>query len=281
MRQVLELGVFHADPHPGNIIIIPPDKIGLVDFGMAGQLDRHRNISFLMLLAAGKNRHMDLMIDILTDMNAVNPETNFDLLKRDMAILLDKYRALPLKHISFQMIFNEIATLARNHKVFLPRDFVLVFKSLVVISGTAMQLDPTLNPTEVIEEKVREAFGKLFDRQNISRELTMGMWHSGLLLKELPEHLRDFSRKLLRGQIKTQMDIPQMDNLIRELDHSSNRLSFSMIIAAIIIGSSMIFNTQVGPKWGGVPLLGLTGYIVAGIMGLWLVVAILRSGKLS
>jgi ubiquinone biosynthesis protein len=72
-----------------------------------------------------------------------------------------------------------------------------------------------------------------------------------------------------------------MDNLIRELDRSSNRLSFALIVAAIIIGSSLVFNLGIGPKWSGIPLLGLTGYLVAGIMGLWLAVAIIRSGKLS
>jgi ubiquinone biosynthesis protein len=281
MRQVLELGVFHADPHPGNFLIIPPNRVGIVDFGMAGQLDPHRNSAFILLLTAAHYRYMDIAMDILTDMNAISSDTDVELLKRDLASLLDKWKSLPLKHLNLHTVFNEIAALAREHHVILPRDFVLIGKSLVVIGGTAFLLDPSLNPTEVIAEKVRVALGKLFGREYVTREATLALWHGGLLLKELPQHFRDFSRKLLRGQLKVQLDVIQMDNLIRELDRSSNRLSFALIVAAIIIGSSLIFNLQIGPKWSGIPLLGLTGYLVAGIMGLWLAVAIIRSGKLS
>jgi ubiquinone biosynthesis protein len=281
MRQVLELGVFHADPHPGNFLILPPDRIGIVDFGMAGQLDSHRNASFVMLLTAAHYRYMDIVIDILTEMDAISPDTEVELLKRDLASLLDKWKSLPLKHLNLHTVFNEIAALAREHKVILPRDFVLLGKSLVVIGGTAFLLDPSLNPTQVIGGKVHDAVTKLCGREYLTRESILALWHGGLLLKELPHHLREFSRKLLRGQLKIQFEVPQMDNLVRELDRSSNRLSFALIVAAIIIGSSLIFNLGIGPKWSGVPLLGLTGYLVAGIMGLWLAVAIIRSGKLS
>lgn len=280
MQQVLELGVFHADPHPGNLIIIPPCKLGLVDFGMAGQIDPHRRIAFLLLLTAGYYRYMDLMIDILAEMNAISPDTEPDLLKRDLAILLDKIRALPLKRLNLNMVFNEIASLAREHHVILPRDFVLMGKSMVMVGGTALMLDPNMNPTEVVSGKVREAVVHLVGTENIKRETLLSIWHGGLLLKELPYHFRQFSRKLLRGQLKIQMEVQHLDSLTQELDRSSNRISAAVIVAAIIIGSSMIFNTQVGPMWYGVPLLGLTGYLVAGIMGLWLVVGILRSGKL-
>jgi len=281
VRQVLELGVFHADPHPGNLLIIPPDRIGLVDFGMAGLLDRQRNISFLMLLTASKYRYMDMIVDILAEMNSLTSETDVNLLKRDLAILLDKIQVLPLQQMNFNMIYNEIAALAREHHVILPRDFVMVGKGLVSLGGSAMILDPKLNPAVIVTEKVRDALKKLIGRESFNRELTMAAWHGGLLLKDMPHQIREFSRKLLRGQLTIQTDIPQMDNLIRELDHSSNRLSAAIIVAAVIIGSSLIFNTNVGPHWYGFPLLGLIGYLVAGIMGLWVVLGIMRSGKLS
>jgi len=281
MRQVLELGVFHADPHPGNFIVIPPDRIGLVDFGLAGQLDRHRNTAFILFLTAGHYRYMDIVMDILCEMNALTPATDVELLKRDLGALIDKWAGLPLKHLNVHTVFNEITNLAREHQVILPRDFVLIGKSLVVIGGTAFLLDPSLNPLSVIAEKVRDALKKVFGKEYFTRETVLTAWHTGLLLKEAPHQLRDFSRKLLRGQLKFQLDVTMMDTFIREVDHASNRLSFSMIIAAIIIGSSLIFHSGIGPNRYGIPILGLTGYVVAGIMGLWLVIAIIRSGKLS
>jgi len=281
MRQVLELGVFHADPHPGNFIIIPPDRIGLVDFGMAGQLDRNRNTAFILFLTAGHYRYMDIVIDILNDFNALSPATDVELLKRDLGALLDKWSGLPLKHLNLHTVFNEITALARDHQVVLPRDFLLIGKSLVVIGGTASFLDASLNPLSIIAEKVRDALVKVFGRDYLKRETILTAWHSGLLIKEAPHQIREISRKLIRGQLRFQLEVDLMDNLIHEVDHASNRLSFAMIIAAIIIGSSLIFHSGIGPNRYGIPILGLTGYIVAGIMGLWLAIAIIRSGKLS
>ncbi len=281
MRQFLDLGLFHADPHPGNIFIIPPDKIGLVDFGMAGQLDRRRMISLIMLLTAGYYRQMDMVVDILDDMNAISPQTDTELLKRDISALLNKYQHLPLKYLNFQKVFTESTALARRHRVVLPRDLVLVGKSIVSIGGAALLLDPDLNPAEVAKPQVQSALVGLLNRNQLSREFIEAFWHSGLLIKNLPRSLRKIIRKTLRGELSVQFASDQLGQLAQELDRSSNRLSFSVIIAAIIVGSSIIFHARVGPVWHDMPILGLTGYLVAGIMGFWLVIAILRSGKLG
>jgi len=282
MRQYVDLGVFHADPHPGNLLIIPPDKVGVVDFGMAGQIDRRRCGELVILLTACHYRQMDLVIDILEGMNALTPETDAELLKRDLSALLDKYQALPLKYMNFQTVFSEITSLAREHQTVLPRDFVMVGKSLVNVGGAALALDPDLNPNEVIRPRVRQAVLKLFNRENITREFALAAWHGGLLVKDMPRQIRELSRKALRGQLKFKMEHEQMDSLLRELDRSSNRLSFALVIAAIVIGSSLIFHARLPPfLFGSLPALGLIGYLVAVAMGLLLVIAIIRSGKLS
>lgn len=281
MRQYLVLGVFNADPHPGNLFIIPPDRIGIVDFGMEGQIDKKRVAEFVMLLTACSYRQMDLAMDILVMMNAITPATDVDLLKRDLAALLDKYQVLPLKHMNFQIVFGEISDLARENEVNLPRDFVMLGKSLVNVGGVALMLDPNLNPTEVVRARVRDATVRLFGKENVTRETALALWHGGLLLKDLPRTLRELSRKALRGELRVHLEHESMERLITELDRSSNRISFAMIIAGITVGASLIFHARLGPTWYDMPILGLTGFVVAGIMGLGLVIAIIRSGKLS
>jgi ubiquinone biosynthesis protein len=281
MRQYLELGVFNADPHPGNLLIIPPDRVALIDFGMAGQIDRPRISELIFLLSACTKRQMDLAMDILISMNAIGPETDVGLLKRDLATLLDKYQTLPLKHVNFQVIFGEINALARTHQVILPKDFVMMGKSLVSVGGVALMLDSEMNAIEVIRPRIHRAILGLFGRENLARELTLAAWHGGLLLKDLPRNLRELLRKTNRGELRVQIEHTGLTNLITEMDRSSNRLSAALITVGITIGSSLIFHARVGPTWQDMPLLGLTGYLVAGIMGLWLVIAIIRSGKLS
>jgi ubiquinone biosynthesis protein len=281
IQQVLELGTFHADLHPGNMKILPPDRLGLVDFGMAGQIDPNRRIAFIMLLTAGYYRYMDMVVDILSEMDAISPETDVDMLKRDLTILLDKLQSLPLEQMNFNMVFNDIASLARENHVILPRDFVMMGKSLVMVGGTSLLLNPSMKITDVVAGKVRQALTKLIGSDNLKRETILAAWHGGLLIRDLPHQMREIGRKLIRGQLRTKLDVVQMESLTQELDRSSNRLSAAIIVGSLIIGSSTVFNTNVGPNWYGIPLLGLTGYVVAGIMGLWLVIAILRSGKLS
>ena len=149
------------------------------------------------------------------------------------------------------------------------------------IGGVTLEMDPDLDLGGVIRPRIRKLMTEQFSPQNVSRELGISAWHAAHLLRDTPRQLRELTRKTLRGQLSFRLQHDHMDFLIREVDRSSNRMSFSMILAAIIIGSSLILHAGVGPRWYNVPLLGLTGYLVAGIMGLWLVIAILRSGKLS
>ena len=279
--QYLDLKVFNADPHPGNLFILPPDKIAIVDFGMAGRLDSKRSFEFVTFLLALYYRQMDVAMDLLAEANALQGDTDVELLKRDVIIFLDKYQSLPLKFVDLQELFAEVMAITRDHHVILPRDFVLLGKSLVSVGGVSMVLDPNLNPNDVIQPKVRQTFRKMFGRENVSREAMLGLWHSGMLLKDLPRQLRQFSRKALRGELKTRVHLEPMDHLIRELDRSSNRISFALIISGVVVSSSLIFHAGVGPRAFGMPILGLTGYVMAGIMGLWLVIAIIRSGRLS
>jgi len=282
MQQYLELNVFNADPHPGNLIVIPPATIGIIDFGMAGQLDSKRCAYFIVLMTAATYRQMDLVMDLLATMNALTTATDVELLKRDLGALLDKYQALPLRYMNFQIVFNEMSALARKHHVSLPRDFVMMGKSLVNVGGAALQLDRDMNPNEVIRPRVRQALLKLFGCDNLGREALLGVWHGAMLVKDLPGMVRELSRKLLRGELKVVMGHEGLYELTRELDRSSNRISFAMVVAGIIVGSSLIVHARVGPTWfGGMPILGLTGYLVAAVMGLYLLIAIIRSGKLS
>jgi len=281
LRQYLELGLYHADPHPGNILILGPSQVGLLDFGMVGQLDRARRMQLVSLLVAVNSRELDIAVDMLAEMGALQLDTDTVVLRRDLTSLLDKYDSLPIGRIDLQKLFVEITNLARINHVKLPRDFIMVAKSLVTVGGAALDLDRNLNLGNVIRPRIRKMLAERASPQNVSRQLAMSLWHTGRLLRDTPSQLRQLTRKMLRGQLSFQVHHPQMDFLVRELDRSSNRMSFSMIVAAIIIGSSLVFHAKLGPTWYDMPILGLTGYLVAGIMGLWLVIAIIRSGKLS
>lgn len=281
MEQSLKLGIFHADPHPGNILIIPPDRIALVDFGMAGTLDKKRINELVMILISGYYKEMNVLVSILEDMDAIDETTDKELLKRDILALINKYQMLPIKYLDFQEIFSQMAALARKHKLKLPRDLVMVAKSLISIAGTAYLLAPQLNLTSVVRPHIQKAIINTLSKENIKRQIAESSWIAANIIKNLPLDIKALTKKAIKGEFTTRFESIQLEELTKEIDKSSNRLSFAIIIASIIIGSSIIFHAKVGPVWNNMPLLGLTGYLIAAVMGLWLAVAILRSGKLG
>lgn len=281
LDQYFELGTFHADPHPGNILIEPPDKLGVVDFGMVGHLDRRYTQMLAVLVTATVRREFELVVDILSEMSAIDQKTDTSMLKRDLAELVEKYYGLPLKRLNIQTIFVETTDLARQHHIRLPRDLILLGRSMMTLGGVALDLDAQLNIPELIAPKLRKLLYDRIKPSSLSQEANVLAYHLANMTRDVPAQSRELIRRALRGQLHGNLNVPEIGRLADEVDRSSNRLSFSIVIAAIIVGSSLLYHAEVGPTFFQMPALGLAGYLVAAIMGLWLVIAIFRSGKLS
>ncbi len=278
--QYFEMGVFHADPHPGNLLAQAPDAWGLIDFGQVGRQDADLRTRLATLLGAAARRDLDLVIDVLDDLGTLPEGLDRGYLKNDIATLLDKYYGLPLKRIRIGVLFEEIVEVAREHRVILPRDFILLGKSLASAGGMALVLDPDCSPVEVISPKLQHLLFERISPKRLGNLLKSNGYHLTTMLNHGPQMVRQFFRTLLRGQTRIIFHHEGLENFITELDRSSNRIAFSVVVASIILGSSIIMLANTGPKWGDTPVLGLLGFIVAGICGIWLLLSIFRSGRL-
>lgn len=278
--QYFEMGVFHADPHPGNLLAQAPDRWGLIDFGQVGRLDADLRTRLATLLAAAARRDLDLVIDVLDDLGTLPEDIDRGYLKNDVATLLDKYYGLPLKRVRIGVLFEEIVEVARQHRVILPRDFILLGKSLASAGGMALVLDPDCSPVEVISPKLQSLLFERFSSQRLGSLLRSNAYHLSTMINHGPQMLRHFFRTLMRGQTRIIFHHEGLESFITELDRSSNRIAFSVVVASIILGSSIIMQANIGPKWGDTPVLGLLGFVIAGISGLWLLISIFRSGRL-
>ena len=282
MDQYFHMGMFHADPHPGNLLLLPDGRIGLIDFGMIGRLDDSLRVQFVMALIASVRKDVEMVVDVLSEIQAITPETDEPALRRDLQDLLEKYHGLPLRRFEMQTVFAEVTTVVREHHVHLPRDFVLFGKSLVTVASIALQLDPNLDLVELARPQLRSLVTEQLSPDRWLRLGGRSLWHGVHILRDAPKLLRDILRRAERGQMSIQVRHEHFDDLISEMDRSSNRLAFSLVVAAIIVGSSLILHAKIGPMIGeDLSVLGLMGYAVAGVMGIWLLVAILRSNKLS
>jgi len=282
MRQYFELGLFHSDPHPGNMVVQAPAVLGILDFGQIGRLSDSMRASLGTVLMAALNREFDVVVDVFDDLGALPDDTDADRLKADLAALTDKYSGMPIGRLHLKDLFDEITSVARRHRVVLPRDFVLLGKSLVSMGGVALDLDPEIRMVEVVRPKINRL---LLEKASPKRLLHHGLtsaYHLASLVEQGPRSLRQLVRKVLRGRLQIQFRHENLERLITELDRSSNRIAFAMIVASIILGSAIVLQAQVGPNVPGteMPMLGLLGFLLAGLLGVWLAIAILRSGRL-
>ncbi len=283
MRQFFEIGMFHADPHPGNLLIKAPATIGLIDYGLTGQIDDEMLGHLVIALTAALNRQTEVIVEVLADMEALGDLTDRRQLRREFAQLIAKYYGLPLRRFDLQTLFYEITGLIHRNHVTLPREFVLLGKSFVCVGGICLQLDPELDLLALIKPRIVDLLAKRLSPARLAKSAVISGWHLFNILKIAPSQLRDVFRRLSRGQWTVHIRHQNLIDLGHEIDRASNRLSFATITAAIIVGSSLVIASEGRLPYFDISLawFGVIGFVVAGLMGLGLVVAILRSGKLS
>ena len=282
LHQYFEMGLFHADPHPGNLLISPPDRLVLFDFGLVGQIDDEMLGRLVLGIVAMVNKEIDVIVDILADFGALGPASDRSNLSRDLRTWLEKYYGLPLHRLDLKILRKELIEVVRRNDAVLPREFVTMFKSLATVSGVVMQLDPDLNLLELLQPRLSKLMRERLSPRRLARLAGISGWHIASILRDAPRLLRDVMRGIGRGQFQINIRHENLDYLASEVDRSSNRLAFSVLVASTIIGSTMLLSMAADFKVFGLPIryLGFAGYALTFVMAAWLLVAILRSGKL-
>lgn len=294
LHQFFRTGLFHADPHPGNILVMADGRIGLVDFGMAGRLSGDLRDYLATSFIALARHDIGVITDVYMEIGAIAADTDVERLKAELQETLDKYYGIPMRCLDLRRCFSDALRIARVHHVLLPRDFVLLGKSFVTMAMMARELDPEFNLAAVAQPYALRLVADKFSPKQIGQNLLHEGWYLGQALRRLPRELRALMRKLLGGTLRFTLHLEQFDTFVKELDRATNRLAFSVLIGAIIIGSSVLLHAHVPPTMRVLPwigaffeahmpqtsLLGMSGFLVAGVLGLLLSVAIWRSGKL-
>jgi len=282
LRQVFELGEFHADPHPGNLLVTAPANVALIDFGQVGVLTDEWTTELIVIVLACVNREVGVVVDCLADMGALGPLTDRSALHRALQVMIDKYYGLPLKRFDLGTLFGEFSDVARRNDVVMPRDAALLIKTMGTVASVTNRLDPDLNLLELLKPRLKEAVTHRVSPSRLSREATLAGWHVLSMVRQAPGQLRSVLRRLSSGAWHLRVKHENLERLINELDRSSNRLAFSIVIAAIIVGSSVVLSTEKSITLWNIPIqaLGIVGYVLAGVLGLGLTWAIFRSGRL-
>ena len=279
LKQIFIHGFFHADPHPGNIFVLDNNRIAFVDYGMVGRLDEETKVQFANLLTAVVERDVSEMIESLIAVGVVE-EVDVKKLGSDLTDLMDRYYGISLKELEMGQFLMDTINVVSQNKIKIPPSLFLLSKALITIEGVGRKLDPEFNVAIHIKPFVRKLVREKYSPKRIAKELRRFAKELYVFASSFPKDLSLIFNKIKKGNLKVEFEHKGLENLISQMDKVSNRIAFSVIIAALIIGSSIIMQTNKGPLFLGFPVLGIFGFLIAGILGLWLVIAILRSGRL-
>jgi ubiquinone biosynthesis protein len=280
LKQIFIDGFFHGDPHPGNMFVLDDNTVAFVDFGMMGRLDQEMKDDLADLLIAVINQDIRKIAHILAHIGVQTTEINMRDFRRDIADILDRYYGVPLHQIELGKVTREMVDVAMKYQVKIPPDYTLMIKALLTIENIGKQLDPDLNAIEEAKPMVTMILKDRWNPRRFVSESLVNAKNLSLTLKELPDQLHQILEELRQGKLRIEFEHVHLERLIMMLDTASNRITAGLVLASLIIGSSIIMHTDRGPMFMEFPLLGIIGYVAAGIIGFWLLLSIFRSGKL-
>ncbi|MDP4145941.1 MAG: AarF/ABC1/UbiB kinase family protein [Bacillota bacterium] len=278
-KQVLDDGFFHGDPHPGNLLI-RDNKICYIDFGIMGCISKGtKSALFDMLIGIGY-QDINKVSSAIMAIGIKKGYINRNQLYEDIEYLLNSYLSTSLENIKVSLALQEVFDCAKRNNLRVPKDLTLLMRGMVIIEGVVANIAPELKIIDVAIPYVRSS-----GKSSILKDLKFeeALLRSYVFIKDsfkLPSKLLELTDTITSGRLKLQMKHTNIDRPINELNKMVNRAIFAIITSSIIIGSSLIIRSNVGPKIYDISLIGIPGFIVAGIMGLWLLISIMKSGMM-
>lgn len=277
--QILKHGFFHADPHPGNILITQDGRMCLIDWGMTGRLSERDRHQLIGLLQSVLEKNGEAIVHKLLRIGHAEAAINQRGLERDLLDILDVHYAVPLQKMNIGQLLMSITDLLRTYRLRLPPDLVIMTKALVAAEGTARIIHPELDVVSEAKAHISKLATQQYTAESLLRRLGFIVSELFSLQREIPSRLESLLVKADQNELTLGFRHENLAGVIYTLESIASRVTFGIIIAAMIVGSSMIITTGVKPLLFGFPALGVIGYLFSGLLGIWLLINIIRKRK--
>ena len=276
LKMIFEDGFFHADPHPGNIMIREGSgELVFLDFGIVGTVDERTRENMIGMLLAVLRKDTERVVDILEEEFLLSPVKSPLALRVDLHEILERYVTANLKEMNISSLINDFFYLLRKHDLRFPPHLSSLMRALMVVEGTGMMLDPHFTVVPYLEKSLERAFAQRFQWERLSGKFSGYLSDWQKLLVDFPDKTQELLEQASKGRIRFQMESEDLRSLNRRLDRVSNRLSLSVILGSLLIGSSLIYISS--PRTGAMGILGILGFGIAALLGIFLVIEMLRS----
>jgi len=283
-KQIFEHGFFHADPHPGNIFVMADGRIAFCDFGQVGRVTEDLREHIANLFMALLNKDFDNIVSEYIEMGIVSQDIDMDQFRAefrtDLADFIEPLYGLTLKEINFAAYLNALTEIAARHRLRLPSELLLVNKAMMVLESIYSELDPNFDFFKAAEPYASKLMRSRLDPAKTLERARKNLVDLGDFAVTFPRQVRMLIQKTIKDNLQIKMHHVGLDRLIRDFDRSSNRIAFSLIVSALLLSSAIMHSAAIGPRIYGISLLGLSAFIFALVLGIWLLISIIRSGRL-
>jgi ubiquinone biosynthesis protein len=281
LKMILVDGFFHADPHPGNVLYLPGNRIALIDFGMVGRLSALRQSQMVDLLAGIVGQDDQAMLEVLLDWTGEHGVDEARL-AADVGELAFDFADTELKDVRIGALLQRVAALLREHAILLPADLTLMFKALISLEGLGRQYDPEFRLVDRVRPFLDRALSERYQPVVALRRSQATLANAFGLLTTVPRDLARLVKDARRGRMRIDLDLKRLDSFGERLHNTIDRMTIGIMTASLVIGSSIVMTVGGGPTLFGVSVLtlfGLIGYLIAFFNSLWIILAIWRSDR--
>jgi ubiquinone biosynthesis protein len=291
-RQLMEFGFFHADPHPANTLVMPDGRVSLVDFGITGYLEEQTMHQIARIFLGYAEHDYDMVLGALRDMGLLDGK-DLDLkeFRQDLKDVSEPFYGRSLRTISVKDVYDQVMGLVLRHGIRLPRNLLLLLKTFIQTEALGKILGSHASLLEVTRPYARKLLLRGREADTFLRHLSSDLATMGGQLKMLPQYVHDILEQTARGRQRLEIRHSGFERIAGQMERGINRLIVALLVAASLVAAALIMHS--GQQLFGLTfvlaggrtvslatLLGITGYGLATLLGIWLVVSILRSGKL-
>jgi ubiquinone biosynthesis protein len=281
LKMILVDGFFHADPHPGNVMYLPDNRIALIDFGMVGRLSPARRGQIIDLLAGLTGHDEEAMLEVLRDWRG-DEFVDEARLAADLGEFAFDYTDMQLKDLKIGVLLHRVSAILREHSIVLPSDLTLLFKALITLEGLGHQYDPEFRLIERVKPFIDRAMRERYQPVETARRAQQTLSDMFGLVTSMPRDLARLVKDARHGRMRVDLDLKRLDRFGDRLHSAMDRATIGIMTASLVVGSSIVMTIAEGPRLFGVSLLtycGLVGYLVAFVNSLWIIFSIWRSSR--
>ncbi len=266
-KQCLRFGFFHADPHPGNIFLLPGNRLCFIDCGMTGQLDRRTTDQLIDLVAGVVRGDIDRLCRVVIELTDVDPAvTDGRDFRLELRQLAEQFQNTDLQHLHIAGLLADFFGMLQRYRIQCPGDLLLLTKALTTIEGVAAHFDPSFDVLAHVEPQIEEIVENRHSLAAIRKRVVKTLTSALELAEDLPGDLQRFLDHARHSRFTLNLELKRIEHLSERIDSSSRIMGIAMIIAALIVGSSiLILADRIGAEHGFIGTLGLLGLVLAGV----------------